>query len=100
MPEELQTITKTTSRQFTLNLRDLLRGGLLTVITAVLTYAQTALADGNFVFKWKPVATVATITLIGYLLKNFFEPAQTIIKITPPPKTEPCSGAHNMARLA
>ncbi len=83
MPEQ-KDISVVTSKQFTVNIRDLLRGGLLAVISAVLTTIQTSLAANTFVMNWKAIGIVATTTLISYLLKNFFEPAKTIVEFKPP----------------
>lgn len=77
-------VKKITSRQFTIDFRDLLRGAALTAITSVLTYLVNAFSDSTFVFQWKPVGKVALVTIMGYLLRNFFEPAKTMIEIKPP----------------
>lgn len=74
--------TTTTSKQFTINVKDLLRGLLLSVMNAVLTTAYTSISAGSLTFNWKAIGLVASGTAISYLLKNFFTPSQTVI--TPP----------------
>lgn len=80
-------VTTTTSKQFTLNIPDLLKGLLVAVIGAVLTVLETSISSNNFHFDWKAIGIVAVTTGVSYLLKNFFTPAQTIV--TPPPAPGP-----------
>lgn len=72
--------TTTTSSQFSLNFTDLAKGLLLAVISAVLTTIETSLSAGSLTFDWKAIGIVAATTAVSYLAKNFFTPAQTVIK--------------------
>jgi hypothetical protein len=80
-------VTTTTSKQFTLNVSDLLKGLLVAVVSAVLTVIETSISANNFHFDWKAIGIVALTTGVSYLLKNFFTPAQTIV--SPPPAPGP-----------
>lgn len=56
---------------FKLNWRDLGKGLVVAVITAVLTYVYTALEAGDLTaIDWKVVGTTAIISAVGYLFKN------------------------------
>lgn len=70
----------TTSKQFTLNARDFLKGLLLAVISAVLTFITTSINSGSLHFDWKAIGTVAAITAISYLAKNFGTPSEVTIQ--------------------
>jgi hypothetical protein len=85
-----QIVTKTTSKQFTLNLNDVTKGLLMAVIGAVISPIMESLNAGQLSIDWKHVAAGAITAGLGYILKNFFTPSQTIVKTTPPieePKT-------------
>lgn len=75
--------TTTTSKTFTLNIRDLLKGLLVSVISAVLTALLPLLQDGNFKVNWSLILTVAATTGISYLLKNFLSPAEIVVSDAP-----------------
>lgn len=71
--------TTTTSKRWTLNLRDLLRGLLVAVISGVLTALLPLLQDPEFIFKWRNIGVVAATTGISYLLKNWISPGEIVI---------------------
>lgn len=71
--------TTTTSKTGTLNWRDLLKGLLLTVISAVLTALLPLIQAGNYKLNWEMIITVASITGISYLLKNLGSPAEIVV---------------------
>lgn len=54
-----------------LNFKDLAKGLVLAVITAVLTYLYEVLQTGDFtIIDWKLVGSTALVAAIGYLFKN------------------------------
>ena len=55
---------------FELNWRDLIKGLILSVLTAVLTYIYQILQSGNLTIGWNQVALVSITALLGYLIKN------------------------------
>lgn len=85
MPDVTPIPTTVTSKQFSLNIKDFLKGLLVAVIGAALTAIQTSISAGTIVFNWKEIGAVALTAGVAYLLKNFFTPAQVII--SPPPVT-------------
>lgn len=52
--------------------KDLFKGLIVSVVTAVLTVIQTSLSAGSLTFNWKEIGTVALTATIAYLTKNFF----------------------------
>lgn len=59
------------SEFFSLNWRDLGKGLIVAVITAVLTYAWAAIEAGGLTsIDWQVVGSTAIISAIGYLMKN------------------------------
>lgn len=74
------TQTTTTSKQWTLSAVDFLKGLLMAVISAVLTFVATSINSGSVHFDWKAIGVVALITAISYLAKNFGTPSAIIIK--------------------
>jgi uncharacterized MnhB-related membrane protein len=75
--------TTTSSGQFSLNYKDLLKGLVLAVISAVLTALLPLLQAGDFKLNWALIGTVAATTAVSYLLKNFFQPPTVIIENPP-----------------
>lgn len=69
------------NKQFWLNARDFLRGALLTVVTAVLTAIYTSFTAGTFTIDWKVQKQIAMVTFLGYIIKNFLEPSNTLIQV-------------------
>ncbi len=56
------------SKLFKLNSYDLIKGLLVSVISAILTLLLTQLQNG--IIDWKAVSTVALISAISYILKQ------------------------------
>lgn len=71
------------NRQFMLNVRDFLHGGIMAIVSAVLTYVTASLTDGGSFesIKWKQIALISAITTGTYLLKKLGEPSDTTIKV-------------------
>lgn len=64
-----------TSKQFTLNWRDLLKGLIMAIGTPVLYLIQEMIPGWNL----DPIAQAALSALITYLLKNFFAPPTVVV---------------------
>lgn len=76
--------TTQTNKQYTLNYRDLLRGLLIAVITAVLTSALDALNVGGIDnLNWKSIGVIGLTAGISYLVKNYFTPTEIVV-VDPP----------------
>jgi hypothetical protein len=77
--------TVTTSKFLGLNLTDIWKGLLMAVLTPVLTIITESVNKGTLTFDWKVIIMAAISGGLAYLLKNFFTPAQTVIKPAPDP---------------
>ncbi len=75
--------TTQTNSQFSLNVRDLARGLLLAVISAVLTAVLPIFQAGDFKFNWPAIGAVAGTTAISYLIKNYFTASEVVVKDVP-----------------
>ena len=67
------------SKQWTLQLRDLLRGGILAAITPVFTIILQSLQAEELTVNWKSILNVAIIAFCGYMVKNLGEPTKIIV---------------------
>lgn len=76
---EQTTQTVTTSKQFWLNYKDLLKGLLVATITAPITVIYTSVQAGTFTLDWKAIGLLALSGFLSYIVKNFLTPAQTVI---------------------
>lgn len=71
--------TASTSSQFSVTSRDILRGFLIAVITPVFSIVIASLDAGSWVFNWKFIGAVALSSAMSYLLKNFLTPSRIVI---------------------
>lgn len=74
---------KVSSKQFTLNWQDALRGLIMAAGGAALTIIETSLEAGNLHFNWHQIGIVSGIAGATYLMKNFFQPAVIQTPVTP-----------------
>lgn len=71
--------TKTvTSKQFTLKVRDFLKGALIAVAAAVISVLYESVSAGNLEFSLDSIKLAAVTAFVGYLSKNFFEPTKKV----------------------
>lgn len=79
VPQNLEPVKQITSEQWSVNWRDVGKGALVAVITAVLTVVLEAIQEGGLnAINWPTVGTVAISTLAAYLLKQFTDPTKTV----------------------
>lgn len=64
-----------TSNLYSLDLKDLTKGLIVAVGSAIVTTIQTSLQTGSLNFNWKLIGTVALGAGIAYISKNFFTPS-------------------------
>lgn len=64
-----------TSNLYSLDFKDLLKGLVVAIGSAVVTTIQTSLQSGSLNFNWRLIGTVALGAGIAYIGKNFFTPA-------------------------
>ena len=81
----------TTSKQFSINWRDIAKGVLVSAVSAVLTAIYAALTVVPFSIDFKQMAIVGLTAGLAYLLKNFVTPTQTVITGTPQPSPKAIS---------
>lgn len=70
-----------TSALYSLNLKDIGKAAIIAALTPALVLAQTTIDSGSLVFNWKQLGMAALAGFIGYLIKNFFTPAQIVEKV-------------------
>ena len=75
--------TITTSNQFTVNAKDILKGLLVAVITPVFTIIMGSLNAGSLTFDWKAIGITAMAAGLAYIIKNFFAPPEIIVDAPP-----------------
>ena len=63
-----------TSNLYTIDLKDLAKGFIVAIGSAVVATIQTSLQAGSLNFNWKLIGTVALGAGIAYISKNFFTP--------------------------
>lgn len=76
--EEVKKIT--TSKKYTLNWRDIGKGLIVAVGSAVIAACQTALDPNTLTFNWRFVIGSGLAGAFAYLGKNFFESSKVIIE--------------------
>ena len=69
----------TTSKQYTVNWRDILKGLLIAIVTPALATIEQSLEAGTLTFNWKLIGISSLSAGIAYLSKNFFTKSQTTI---------------------
>lgn len=65
------------SKKYKINLRDILKGLFIAVLTPVLFTIQQSLDAGEINLNWKGIAIAAVSGGVAYLIKNFFEDNKT-----------------------
>ncbi len=67
-----------TSKQFSLDYRDLLKGLIVAVAGAVVAVVTASINAGDFNITFTAIWHGALIGGLGYLSKNFFTPSSTV----------------------
>lgn len=70
------------SKQFSLGWRDILRGLIMAVLTPVVVIIQQSIESGVLTFNWKTIGISALAGGAAYIIKNVFEPAKVILKVS------------------
>ena len=55
---------------FNLNIQDLAKGLILTVLTSVITIVYNTVNTGSLTFDWKAIGLTALTSGLAYLMKN------------------------------
>ena len=72
---------KIISKQGTLQVRDLVRGLIMAILTPAVLILQQSLEAGILTFNWQQIAMASVAGGFAYLVKNFFEPTKIIEKL-------------------
>ncbi len=70
----------TTSKRFSLQLNDWTKALIMAVLTPVVTIIYQSVQAGSLTFDWKAIGIAAISGGLGYIMKNFLSPAETVIK--------------------
>ena len=58
------------STLFNLNIQDLAKGLILTVLTSVITIVYNTVSAGSLIFDWQAIGLTALTSGLAYLMKN------------------------------
>lgn len=70
----------TTSKQWLLDGRDLLKGAEFAAIGAVLGLVKTSVDAGSLDFNWQQIGKFALLAAISSIIKSWYSAQQTIIQ--------------------
>ena len=71
-----------TSKLFSIDFKDVLKGLLIAVLTPVFTTIYTSFELGIFTLNWHLIGVSAIGGAMAYLGKNFFSPAKEVYNLT------------------
>ncbi len=71
------------SKLFAVNIKDILKGLLMAVLTPSVLVIQQSIELGSFVFNWHQIALAAVAGGVAYLVKNFFTPPTVKEEVKP-----------------
>jgi hypothetical protein len=73
--------TTTTSKQFTINWRDIVKGLVTAFLTAFVTSVYQWISNGSFPTgdQFKTAGLIGLSAAMAYLIKNFFTPAEVVM---------------------
>ena len=73
--------TTTTSKQFTINWRDIVKGLVTAFLTAFVTSVYQWISNGSFptADQFKTAGLIGLSAAMAYLIKNFFTPAEVVM---------------------
>lgn len=72
---------KVVSKQFSLKMRDVLRGLIMAILTPAVLIIQQSVEAGILTFNWHSIAMASVAGGLAYLVKNFLEPTKVIEKV-------------------
>jgi membrane protein implicated in regulation of membrane protease activity len=70
------------SKLFSLNIYDFLKGLIVAVLTPIIVFAQGYFANGTLDIEWQALMAVGLSGLLAYLIKNFFSDAPNESRLT------------------
>ena len=69
-----------TSKKYSINWQDILKGLLIGTLTPVIVIIQASLESGSLAFNWHQIGMAAVAGFVAYIVKNFLTPQQIITK--------------------
>lgn len=69
-----------TSKKYSINWQDVLKGLLIGTLTPVIVIIQASLEAGSLSFNWHQIAMASVAGFVAYIVKNFLTPQQVITK--------------------
>lgn len=81
LPGEVILETEKTSPLFGVNLNDIVKGLIVSVLSAGLTVISESVIDGKIVVDWNHIKTVSITAGVAYLLKNLATPSKQVLKM-------------------
>ena len=69
----------TSSKRFTLNGNDFIKGLIVAALSPIVPIITELINSGNLVFDWKKIGLAALGGLAAYLVKNFFDKPKVVI---------------------
>jgi membrane protein implicated in regulation of membrane protease activity len=70
------------SKLFSLNIYDFLKGLIVAVLTPIIVFAQGYFANGTLDIEWQALMAVGLSGLLAYLIKNFFSDSQSLPQVS------------------
>jgi membrane protein implicated in regulation of membrane protease activity len=70
------------SKLFSLNIYDFLKGLIVAVLTPIIVFAQGYFANGTLDIEWQALMAVGLSGLLAYLIKNFFSDAPALPQVS------------------
>ena len=77
-------IVSQTSKQGSINKKDILNSLLAAVVAPVIPIITESLQAGSLTINWKSIGVAAALGFVTWIAKNFIQPAQTVITGTIP----------------
>lgn len=79
MPTTTPVIVSQTSKQGSINIKDILNSAIAAIVAPVLPIVTESLQAGSLTFNWKSIGIAAAMGFVVWLGKNFVQPSQTVI---------------------
>jgi membrane protein implicated in regulation of membrane protease activity len=70
------------SKLFSLNIYDFLKGLIIAILSPIIVFAQGYFANGTLDIEWQALMAVGLSGLLAYLIKNFFSDAPALPQVS------------------
>ena len=79
MPTTTPVTVSQTSKQGSINVKDLINSLIAGVVAPVIPIVTESLQAGQLTINWKSIGVAAALGFVTWIAKNFIQPAQTIV---------------------